>query len=167
MDQLCQPDESRDSALATMQIVGGFILLLPVANLFLENVKESQVIFEATRVFQQKILSTFQFHGIGHHRILCYYASMVKKDLGQWATIYRGLGNPNRLKILKLLSGREKMAVSELSEELGISLKNTSRNLGILLNLDLVQNEGKHDRVYYSINPRLSEDLKRILKITL
>lgn len=98
---------------------------------------------------------------------MCYDARMIKKDLRQWATIYRGLGNPNRLKILKLLSDREKMAVSELSDELGISLKNTSRNLSILLNLDLVQNEGKHDRVYYSLNPRLSDDLKRILKITL
>lgn len=90
----------------------------------------------------------------------------MRRDLKQWATIYRGLGNPNRLKILKILSQTEQMSVSELADELDITLKNTSRNLGILLNLNLVEFKGKHDRVYYSLNPRLAEDIRTILRVS-
>lgn len=81
--------------------------------------------------------------------------------------MYRGLGNPNRLRILKLLSKTDRISVSELAEELKITLKNTSRNLGILLNLDLVEFEGRQDRVYYSLHKRIASDVQQILKITL
>ena len=91
---------------------------------------------------------------------------MSERNLKQWATVYRGLGNPNRLRILKMLSKTEKMSVSELADELGITLKNTSRNLSILLNLDLVEFQGRQDRVYYSINSKLADDVERIFKIT-
>ncbi len=93
---------------------------------------------------------------------------MVKsKSLKRWATVYRGLGNPSRLRILELLRKNKQLSVSELSKELGITLKNTSRNLGILLNLELVEFQGKHDRVYYSLNPNLHKDIKQILKISI
>lgn len=92
---------------------------------------------------------------------------LQKRDLKQWATIFRGLGNPNRLRILKIIENDKNLSVSDLSTKLRITLKNTSRNLGILLNLDLVEFEGKHDRVYYRLNPRLAEDVAKILKIAL
>ena len=88
------------------------------------------------------------------------------RNLKQWATIYRGLGNPNRLRILRILSEVKQLSVSELAKELEITLKNTSRNLGILLNLDLLEFIGRHDRVYYRLNPKMAEDIKHILKIT-
>ena len=97
-----------------------------------------------------------------------YNKTMIyKKSLKQWAIIYKGLGNPNRLKILELLDKKGRMSVSIIAEELGITLKNTSRNLIILANLDLVESEGKQDRVYYSLNPRLPAEIKQIIKITL
>lgn len=92
---------------------------------------------------------------------------MEKRNLKQWSTIFRGLGNPNRLGILRILSEVDKMSVSELAKEIDITLKNTSRNLSILLNLDLVEFKGKHDRVYYSLNPKLDGRAKLILKISL
>ncbi|MBI2607813.1 MAG: winged helix-turn-helix transcriptional regulator [Candidatus Doudnabacteria bacterium] len=90
---------------------------------------------------------------------------MSNKSLRQWATVFRGLGNPNRLKILQILSRTKQMSVSALADELGISLKNTSRNLSILANLDLIEFQGRQDRVYYSINPKLSGAVARIFKI--
>lgn len=90
----------------------------------------------------------------------------TQKDLAQWATLYRGLGNPNRLRILKLLNKTDKLSVSELAEELGISLKNTSRNLAILNNLDLVKFQGRKDRVYYSLNKDTTKNVKTVLKVT-
>lgn len=87
-----------------------------------------------------------------------------KKDLNQWATVFAGLANQNRLKILRLLAKNQSMSVTEIAKELGISFKNTSRNLRILVNLDLIRFEGKKDRVYYHLNPKLSEEIKAILK---
>lgn len=90
-----------------------------------------------------------------------------QRNLRQWATIFRGLGNPNRLRILKILTENKQKSVSELAEDLGITIKNASRNLGILSNLDLVEFQGKHDRVYYSLNPYLAEDIRKILRVSL
>ncbi len=90
-----------------------------------------------------------------------------KRNLKQWATVFRGLGNQNRLQILEMLTKAKSMSVSELSEKLHITLKNTSRNLGILLNLDLVEFQGRNNRVYYNLNPRITEDIARVLKVLL
>ena len=90
-----------------------------------------------------------------------------KRNLKQWATVFRGLGNQNRLQILEILTKTKSMSVSELSEKLHITLKNTSRNLIILLNLDLVEFQGRNSRVYYNLNLRMSDDITRILKILL
>lgn len=92
--------------------------------------------------------------------------STNKRNLKQWAIVYRGLGNPNRLRILKILSKTKEMSVSELSEELGITLKNTSRNLNILSNLNLVEFQGRRDRVYYKLNFKMESEIRRILGIT-
>ena len=71
------------------------------------------------------------------------------------------------MQILKILRSRGSSSVTELSEELGITLKNTSRNLSILSNLDLVQFKGRVGRVFYELNPDLNTDIKKILRIIL
>lgn len=86
-------------------------------------------------------------------------------ELKKWATVFRGLGNQNRLHILQLLHRKGPMSVTELSEELEISFKNTSRNLSILSGLDMVEFEGHKDRIYYTLSTRLSDEVKKILKI--
>ena len=91
---------------------------------------------------------------------------MTKRTNNDWSTIFRGLGNPNRLRVLKILSKTKEMSVSSLSEELRISFKNTSRNLSILLNLGLVEFQGKKDRVYYTLSRHLEDDIRQILKVT-
>lgn len=91
----------------------------------------------------------------------------MKRNLRQWATIHRGLGNQSRLRILKLLSDHGTMSVSVLAEELGISFKNTSRNLRILQGLDIIEFEGRHDKVYYNISSTLDPEIKKILNIVL
>ena len=90
-----------------------------------------------------------------------------KRSIQEWATIHRALGNQNRLRILQLLSKNGEMSVSKLAEELRITIKNTSRNLAILSQLNLVVFQGKQGRVYYSMNKRMSKELQRIINITL
>ena len=86
-----------------------------------------------------------------------------KKDIKEWTTIFGGLANQNRLKILQLLHKNQSLSVTELAEELGISFKNTSRNLRILTGLNLVEFEGKKDRVYYSLSSKLLPEVKKVL----
>jgi len=77
---------------------------------------------------------------------------IMSKTIKQWSVIFRALGNQNRLQILKLLKSNKQMSVGEIKDKLNISFKNTSRNLHILADLDLLRFEGKKDRVYYYLN---------------
>ncbi len=90
---------------------------------------------------------------------------MAGKNLHQWSVIFKALGNSYRLQIIKLLKKQGKMSVSDITGELGISIKNTSRNLIILQNVDILKSLGKSDHVYYEINPELTKDLKRIIGV--
>ena len=91
----------------------------------------------------------------------------MNKDIKLWAIIFKGLGNQNRLRILQLLNETDKLSVTDLTEELEISFKNTSRNLTILRHLGLVEFEGKADRVYYSLNRKLLDEIRKILDISI
>ena len=82
------------------------------------------------------------------------------KNTNQWSVIFKALGNPYRLQIIKLLYKHGKMSVSALTSELKISIKNTSRNLSILQNVDILKSLGKSDHVYYEINPEIPKDIK-------
>jgi DNA-binding transcriptional ArsR family regulator len=92
---------------------------------------------------------------------------MAKRNLRQWATIFRGFGNPSRLRILELLRLNSSMSVSALAESLGITIKNTSRNLNILQNLDILESEGKDGHVFYRLNRSLEGDVSKILRLIL
>jgi len=93
---------------------------------------------------------------------------MLSQDKLQfWSEIFKGLANKNRVKIADLLSHNQQMSVTELSDELEISFKNTSRNLRILSNLEIVDYKGTKDRVYYFLNPKLKREVKEVFKIML
>lgn len=69
-----------------------------------------------------------------------------------WVKVFKALGNEGRLKILKfLLDGRER-TVTEIKEEIGISLKATSKHLIMLDNLGFVESSGKKGHVFYKID---------------
>ena len=55
----------------------------------------------------------------------------------RWVQIFKVFANINRLKIVKLLAGTDKMTVSDIADELDISLKSTSKHLIILDNIDV------------------------------
>jgi DNA-binding transcriptional ArsR family regulator len=103
----------------------------------------------------------YQFYRIGKYQI----GNMAKRNLKNWSNIFKGLGNVNRLKILKALLEKQEVSVSELADLVGISFKNTSRNLNILLNLGLVEYKGKEGRVFYSLSADLDNDIKWLIKL--
>ena len=83
----------------------------------------------------------------------------------RWTQIFKALSNINRVKIIKLLSRRSKMNVSEIAKELDISANATSKHLIILHNLDVLSSQGKDNRVNYWVNSNMSPDIKKTTKL--
>ena len=82
----------------------------------------------------------------------------------EWTRIFKGLGNENRLKIVKMLYPDRRMTVSEVKNRLGISFKWTSANLSRLAQLGILERDGRGDRIVYYINPKLEHPLFRLLR---
>ena len=73
------------------------------------------------------------------------------------AEFFRTLGHPVRIRVLELLSGRER-AVSELSAEIQIESANLSQQLAVLRRAGLVTTRREGSAVFYSLtSPRVSE----------
>jgi DNA-binding transcriptional ArsR family regulator len=83
----------------------------------------------------------------------------------RWTIVFRALANINRLKIIKLLSKGETLTVTNLAEELKISLKATSQHLRILHNLDVLESVGTQGHVIYSLSKNLPSDIKDSIRL--
>jgi len=81
----------------------------------------------------------------------------------RWTLIFRALANINRLKIIKILSDGGKMNAGDIAESLNISFKATSNHLAMLRNLDVLEFQGSAGHVFYSLNPQMPKDFRRIL----
>ena len=71
-------------------------------------------------------------------------------DLQRAADAFRVLANPNRLRVLKALQGRE-LCVCDLREVLGISMSGTSQVLRELRNLGAVEFRTEGKLAYYRL----------------
>ena len=92
---------------------------------------------------------------------------MDKAKLKRWSTIFRALANPNRLKIIKILSSGESLPVSMIARDIKISLKSTSKHLIMFKNLDILDAVRKQGRVFYSLNADVPADLRKTLALFL
>lgn len=83
-----------------------------------------------------------------------------------WVKVFKALGNEGRLKILKFLLDDRERTVSEIKNEIGISLKATSKHLIMLDNLGFVESAGKKGHVFYKIDltqhPKVRSFLERL-----
>lgn len=92
---------------------------------------------------------------------------MKVQNIKEWTRVFKALSNPNRLKILALLYPRGRLSVNTIASRLGISPKNTSRNLLILSGAGILESEGKSGRVFYFTNPSLNKNVRGIIEIFL
>jgi len=81
----------------------------------------------------------------------------------EWTKIFKALANDYRLQIIRLLKKHHKLSVTEITKELGITMKNTSRNLGILQNASILKSLGKSDHVYYEISFDVNKKVKHVV----
>lgn len=83
----------------------------------------------------------------------------------RWTIVFKALGNINRINIIKMLSPGQSLNVTQIAQELGISLKATSQHLIILQNLDVLETQGKQGHVYYTLSNSLPKDIKNAIKL--
>lgn len=88
---------------------------------------------------------------------------MMKLDkyLRKLTKIFRAFGNERRLKILKLLLEEGSSDVSEISEQINLSIKSTSKHLIQLDHLGLIKRERKYNHSFYEIE----SEVKKILNL--
>ena len=68
-----------------------------------------------------------------------------------YSKYFKAFSDPTRLKILKLLAGRE-MAVSEIVKKIGLSQPTVSRHLSILKEAEVVDSRREGQQIFYSLN---------------
>jgi DNA-binding transcriptional ArsR family regulator len=76
---------------------------------------------------------------------------MNRDNTKKLTNIFSALGDKTRFMILKLLSEKEGICVSELAEKLGISTAGTSQQLKVLEQSDLIEPLRQGQRVCYKI----------------
>ena len=64
-----------------------------------------------------------------------------------------------------MLSGGQKMSVSDIARALNISFTSTSNHLTILKNLDVLESQGKAGHVFYLTNSHMPKDFGEIIKL--
>jgi DNA-binding transcriptional ArsR family regulator len=81
---------------------------------------------------------------------------------------FSALSEPNRQKILELLKQKE-MSVTEILENLNITMATLSHHLDILKRADLVSGRRDGQRIIYSLNlsilDEISEQIVKLLKV--
>jgi len=75
----------------------------------------------------------------------------------------KALADPTRLRIIRLLSGREELCVCEIVDALGVPQYSVSRHLGVLKAAGLVVGRRQGRWMHYAVDPRLSDQERGIV----
>jgi len=84
------------------------------------------------------------------------------KDLEK---ILKALANRRRLAILKYLKENREASVGELAGAIKLSLKATSKHLGILATCDIVEREQRSLQMFYFLSPNQKSAAKHTLSL--
>ena len=66
--------------------------------------------------------------------------------------VFKALANRRRIAILRYLKREKEAAVGDIAEEIGLSLKATSKHLAILAAADFLEREQRSLMMFYSIS---------------
>ncbi len=90
----------------------------------------------------------------------------VLEDLSHF---FKALGDPTRLKLLRLLmfNDEKKLKVIDLADKIGISQPAITQHINILKGLKLIKAKKEQNRNYYFINKVKFKSYRRILTVLL
>lgn len=79
--------------------------------------------------------------------------------------ILKALANQRRLKILLHLKKERKATVGDIADEINLSFRSTSKHLGILLALNIVEREQRSTQAFYNLVSSKHSVVQHILSI--
>lgn len=79
--------------------------------------------------------------------------------------ILKALANRRRLAILKYLKKNKKAAVTEIAQEIDLSFKATSKHLGVLLAVDILERDQMGSQMFYYLVAQQKLEVKHILSL--
>lgn len=77
----------------------------------------------------------------------------------------KALANKRRLAIVRFIKKKKEAAVGEIANEIKLSLKATSKHLGILSGADILDREQKSLQGFYRLSGNLSELQRRVISL--
>lgn len=86
-------------------------------------------------------------------------------DVNKLERILKALANRRRLAILQYLKRDKEGSVGGIAEAIHLSLKATSKHLGILASADMVEREQKSLRMFYRLVANQGIIIKRIISL--
>ena len=86
----------------------------------------------------------------------------MKNFVERMAEIFKALGDPTRLMIIKILASNkeDRFCVVDIAKKIGITQPAVSQHIRVLKHLNLLDSERKGYRVYYSVNIDVIMDFK-------
>ena len=79
--------------------------------------------------------------------------------------ILKALANRRRLAILKYLKDHGQAPVGEIAHEINLSFKATSKHLGILTNVDILEREQQSSQMFYRLIAGQKPPAQRIISL--
>lgn len=79
--------------------------------------------------------------------------------------ILKALANRRRLAILKHLKENKEVPVTEIAQEINLSFKATSKHLGILSAVDIIEKEQRSLQMFYRLSGDQESAVKHIISL--
>jgi DNA-binding transcriptional ArsR family regulator len=79
--------------------------------------------------------------------------------------LFKALGSDRRIAILRLLSQREALTMTEIAKRINLSFRSTSKHLLILENVGMLSRRQERLNVYYALSERFRKELRRLLNL--
>ncbi len=77
----------------------------------------------------------------------------------------KATANKRRLAILKYLKLKREASVGDIADEINLSLKSTSRHLGVLTAVDILEKEQRSLQVFYRLSSAQKPIIRHLLTI--
>jgi DNA-binding transcriptional ArsR family regulator len=79
--------------------------------------------------------------------------------------VLKAFANKRRIAIISILKNQKEASVSDIAEKIKLSFKSTSKHLGILSSIDIVEKEQRSSQVFYKIAIDLPESVRKIISL--
>ena len=93
------------------------------------------------------------------------YSILIDMELKELQKILKALANKRRLAMLRFLKKNGEANVTEVAEEINLSVKSTSRHFSVLFSADLVERDQRSLEVYYRCVSAFPSVIKGIISI--